>query len=299
MTEGSSQGLFVIVAVVIFGIFVVISYVLFRDNLKTGLASIFKDSIEESLENSEFQTDMKGEVLEDGTIVSKIRQGVWIKLTEHKPNELMIIESGTSKNDFSYGNKNHTGDLILPDSINGKKITRIRGEFIERTNAFLISNFNGRLKLPKYLTYIGDSAFKTSKFKGTLHLPDGIEEIGIDAFMSSEFTGSFKAPKSLKIMNRSAFQSSKFSGTLTIPETVTQFDNWVFTKSKFGKVVILTDLDNVSEDSIGMSENSLQSVLNNQVPFFTFDSNKLMSVKSTITSNIFSKEKYDLGKVVK
>lgn len=48
MTDGASQGLFVIVAVVIFGIFVLISYVLFRDNLKTGLSSIFKDSIEEA-----------------------------------------------------------------------------------------------------------------------------------------------------------------------------------------------------------------------------------------------------------
>lgn len=45
MTNGSSQGLFVIVAVVIFGIFVLISYVLFRDNLKVSLASVFNDSI--------------------------------------------------------------------------------------------------------------------------------------------------------------------------------------------------------------------------------------------------------------
>lgn len=49
MTNGSSQGLFVIVAVVIFGIFVLISYILFRDNLKTGMSSIFEDSINKTM----------------------------------------------------------------------------------------------------------------------------------------------------------------------------------------------------------------------------------------------------------
>ena len=45
MTDGSSQGLFVVVAVVIFGIFVAISYSLFRDNLTPSLAGIFSESI--------------------------------------------------------------------------------------------------------------------------------------------------------------------------------------------------------------------------------------------------------------
>lgn len=46
MTDGSSQGLFVVVAVVIFGIFVAISYSLFRDQLSPALASIFSESTE-------------------------------------------------------------------------------------------------------------------------------------------------------------------------------------------------------------------------------------------------------------
>ncbi|HDT8003681.1 TPA: hypothetical protein QFD63_000305 [Enterococcus faecium] len=41
MTDGASQGLFVIVAVVIFGIFVLIAYILFRDTLQPKLAEIF------------------------------------------------------------------------------------------------------------------------------------------------------------------------------------------------------------------------------------------------------------------
>lgn len=45
MTNGTSQGLFVIVAVIIFGIFVAIAYNLFGNQLKISLANIFEDSL--------------------------------------------------------------------------------------------------------------------------------------------------------------------------------------------------------------------------------------------------------------
>lgn len=44
MTNGSSQGLFVVVGIIIFGIFVSLSYSLFRDTLTPSLASIFQES---------------------------------------------------------------------------------------------------------------------------------------------------------------------------------------------------------------------------------------------------------------
>lgn len=48
MTNGTSQGLLVIVAVVIFGLFVGLSYILFQDQLQTGLTQIFTESIDNS-----------------------------------------------------------------------------------------------------------------------------------------------------------------------------------------------------------------------------------------------------------
>ncbi|WP_223132645.1 hypothetical protein [Enterococcus gallinarum] len=51
MTNGTSQGLFVIVAVVIFGIFVLMAYVLFRDKLSTGLADVFDDATTQAEDN--------------------------------------------------------------------------------------------------------------------------------------------------------------------------------------------------------------------------------------------------------
>ena len=49
MTDGASQGLFVIVAVVIFGIFVLIAYLLFRDNLKGSLEGIFSKATSDAV----------------------------------------------------------------------------------------------------------------------------------------------------------------------------------------------------------------------------------------------------------
>lgn len=51
MTNGSSQGLFVVVAIVIFGIFVFLSYLLFRDIISPNLSGIFKDCLEQAENN--------------------------------------------------------------------------------------------------------------------------------------------------------------------------------------------------------------------------------------------------------
>lgn len=48
MTNGTSQGLFIVVAIIIFGIFILISYLLFRDTLKPSLSSIFTDGLTQS-----------------------------------------------------------------------------------------------------------------------------------------------------------------------------------------------------------------------------------------------------------
>ena len=59
MTDGTSQGLFIVVAIVIFGIFVVMAYILFEDTLSPAMASMFTNATETAnirignVENSE------------------------------------------------------------------------------------------------------------------------------------------------------------------------------------------------------------------------------------------------------
>ncbi len=48
MTSGTSQGLFIVIAIIIFGLFVGISYTIFGHTLKPTLAGIFTDATEET-----------------------------------------------------------------------------------------------------------------------------------------------------------------------------------------------------------------------------------------------------------
>lgn len=95
MTDGSSQGLFVIVAVVIFGIFVAISYVIFSDSLSPSLASIFRDSTHQATMN------LHGSLNED----------IWSNVLVHPT-----------------FNNLHWDNETYPLSVNNVKNTYIRGE---------------------------------------------------------------------------------------------------------------------------------------------------------------------------
>lgn len=117
MTNGTSQGLFVVVAIVIFGIFIFISYLLFRDNLKPSLSSIFNDGLEQA-ENSLDNYDGKNHIGDELTIT---RGYVSNNLHENvapssensvylKNKDLNIIEltSEEASEKWNYSEKNNT-----------------------------------------------------------------------------------------------------------------------------------------------------------------------------------------------
>lgn len=105
MTEGANQGLFVIVAIVIFGIFVLISYVLFKDTLKPSLANIFTDG----LEQAEDAIDPK--VITKITIVEKTNE---IKNLKKNQSEDYYINEFTNSFDF----RDQDGEKIKSRKLN-------------------------------------------------------------------------------------------------------------------------------------------------------------------------------------
>lgn len=105
MTEGANQGLFVIIAVVIFGIFVLISYVLFKDTLKPSLANIFTDG----LEQAEDAIDPK--VITKITIVEKTNE---IKNLKKNQSEDYYINEFTNSFDF----RDQDGEKIKSRKLN-------------------------------------------------------------------------------------------------------------------------------------------------------------------------------------
>ena len=120
MTEGSNQGLLVIVAIVIFGIFVSIVYLLFGDNLKPALSSIFKDSFE----------NVNGVMGIDSPIVS---YDDWVKNLESM-GYVVATDSdflGYEDGEFKYIGK--AKKVIIPEVIKGVKITKTNYMFSDST----------------------------------------------------------------------------------------------------------------------------------------------------------------------
>ena len=122
MTEGSNQGLFVIVAIVIFGIFVSMVYLLFGDNLKPALSSIFKDSFGNvnnvmGIGSSE---DSSGNSSRD---LSNLPYDDWVKALENM-GYVVATDSdfgGTRDGEFYY--KGTAKKVIIPKIIKGVTIT--------------------------------------------------------------------------------------------------------------------------------------------------------------------------------
>lgn len=83
MTEGSSQGLFVIIAVIIFGIFVAIAYLLFQDHLKIGLSNIFENGISSSTGENKPNDGSIESVFPDKTLQYIIKENMKFKHNEN------------------------------------------------------------------------------------------------------------------------------------------------------------------------------------------------------------------------
>lgn len=247
MTEGSNQGLIVIVAIIIFGIFVAISYLLFQDKLHVGLSEIFEDGLEQGISIfPEGDNDILGNREDESYIYAKIRDktetqsAIWLKLEKLSNGTLNIVKSSTTDSDYNRGTLEMTGDLILPDTVNGKKITGVGDK---DTSPFGQASFDGKLKLPKYTETIGSMVFLDSVFKGQLELPNTLKKIERYAFSSAKFTGSLTLPNTLEYIDYNAFLSSTFTGELTIPEHTKFVSYNALSNSEFSKVELKGNTD--------------------------------------------------------
>ena len=251
MTEGGSQGLFVVVAVIIFGLFVSIAYLLFDDTLKPALVGIFKDGLfqaQEKLpptgaenlpeEDDSIITIVDGvdEDEELGIIYAKLREKdstkgwsteVWVKLKIVNPTSInryyRIVASSTvsleNGDNFGSGKSTMVGDLTIP--------THIRTENQEIIPIYEIS----------------PNAFQTSRFSGDF-FSDGVKTIKEFAFQDSTFT-SYSAKKLEKI-ERNAFYNSKFKKDTVSSEfnshKIKDVGEYAFYKSEFTGEFIANNL---------------------------------------------------------
>lgn len=277
MTNGTSQGLFVVIAIIIFGIFIFISYLLFRDTLKPSLGGIFTDGLEQGLCSLKgyCPTDIEAEREDKDFVYAKIRSGkngetdIWVQARKLYDGNLQLYKSSTTDNNYTYGSTEMSGNIEIPDSINGMSITKIGGMEGNVYSPFRDAKFDGNLTLPNSILTIGKDAFRKSKFEGNLALPNNLIEIGQSAFEYSTFSGSLLLPASLQRIKQDAFHSATFSGELQLPKNLSEIGHSSFKSSIFTGTIIISNVKYIQAYAFSSSE--IEKVIRGNAEMYTGD----------------------------
>ena len=118
-----------------------------------------------------------------------------------------------------------TGELEIPQYINGKPVTKIGSK------AFYWSNFTydlTKVTVPEGVTEIGVSAFESCWDLEEVVLSDGLISIGNYAFASCSKLSSIEIPDGLTSIGNNAFESCGRLSSIEIPESVKSLGENVF-----------------------------------------------------------------------
>lgn len=245
LVEKNTDRLWFTVGAIIVGAVIIFMY---RDNVGNTVKKIF-DKFNIDIENvvaKDKEINFEGEV-KDGYIVAQVRAAytkddkyyapIWGKYKIEDNDELTLVRAAATKehlmNTWDVSNsdykvdadfKNITGDLIFPNNINGKAVTKTGSYLFSSTkldgdfgggslkavsSGLFTSEFKGEFD-PGKIETIGDSSFSAANFTGDFN-GKNIKSIGANAFLNSIFDGEFNSG-SIETIGVSAFFNAKFTG---------------------------------------------------------------------------------------
>lgn len=226
MTNGGSQGLFIVVAVVIFGIFVAISYIIFRDNLTPSLSAIFSNSISNAT-NFE-QIEGRGE--EDDYYfgyypLKNDNEGMYFKYFTSKETGnvyLYAVYEKSEKGKFVQDSNGYKlkGHLELPDTIEDKKVVGLSVDKGTQTGNWSLSKAQvSSVKLPRFLETIPRGLFNLELIEPNLRklksivggIPESVTSIGEKSFTHAPLEGELTIPANVGSIGKYAFRNSKLT----------------------------------------------------------------------------------------
>lgn len=171
MTNGTSQGLFIVVAIVIFGIFVLLSQTLFGDQLSNGLSGLFEDSIT-LVEHDLSTTRATAQEYFDYELDEESRTATITKY--HGPETDVVIPSRIVEDGVRY-RVTHIGAAAFY-GVGGTSATH------ETMDIELDS-----VIIPNTVIHIGSHAFARNRL-GSVHIPNSVRHIEGYAFATSRLT---------------------------------------------------------------------------------------------------------------
>ncbi len=229
MTEGTSQGLFIVVAIVIFGIFIGLTYTIFGDVLEPALVEIFGDGVK------------KGGYNVDGAVPSEESDFIFDDV------------------DTIIGYKGTDTEIVIPEEIRGKKVTTISGDAFNNRNLTSVI-------MPNTITTIEDGrieggsivfgAFANNSI-GTISFSNNLSKIGKFAFFRGTLDmETIVLPTKLKIISEAAFKENELK-EITLPAEVEEIDKEAFKDNELERVEFEGTLPAIAEDAFEGNKETL------------------------------------------
>ena len=194
MDNASNKGLYTLIAVVVFGIFLSLSYFLFQDQMKGVIATVL-DKTSQSVDRKLYSNLESTSPYFFGTVITA--QGT-LTITSYDTSGGLAI--------------------IIPSEINGIPVTAIA------TDAFKNKGLTS-VEIPNSVTSIGYAAFLNNQLTSVV-IPNSVTSIGYAAFLNNQLT-SVVIPNSVTSIGNSAFYNNKLT-SVEIPNSVTSIGNSAF-----------------------------------------------------------------------
>ena len=119
-------------------------------------------------------------------------------------------------------NRAATGELVIPDTIEGNPVTSIRNfAFDYCTSLTSVTIGNG-------VSRIGDYAFRNCRSLTRITIHEGVTSIGTFAFQNCTSLTSITIPNSVTSIGNGTFSICARLSSITIPDGVTSIGDWAF-----------------------------------------------------------------------
>ena len=249
METGSNKSLFTLIAVVIFGIFLSLSYYLFQDEMKNVLATVMDKTSE--MNSTKLEYDGLIPTNESYFVITDLGNGTCriddYKVSESGLTDIVIPKTINNKIVVSVGSKAFMSkgltSVVLPSTL-----TKIEAGYdnvvgsVDNYGAFMNNNLT-KLSIPSSITYIGEYAFALNKLTN-LSLPDTLTFMGEGVFYHNNLT-TVSLPLNLTSIERDLFHTNNLI-SIEIPESVKHIGGASFAENKMKEFTIPSSVTTIS-----------------------------------------------------
>lgn len=232
LTDGTSQGLFIVVAIVIFGIFVSLSYNVFG-SMGDGLSGIFTSSIESA--ESRLSDAQNNLVLDPNATAQEYFRytisGRSATITKYIGSDADVV----------------IPNLIVEDGVKYPVTVLAEFSFYKGTNVDLepIGVELSSVEIPDTVKTIGAHAFRENALE-SVYFPDSVENIGERAFRGNNLV-TIRLSNSLTEIDDWVFTHNQLE-SLTLPSGITAIGEHAFRDNNLTEVSLPDTLTHISDD---------------------------------------------------